>query len=322
MTTNPHDLEALIADLERINLEQRQLLEQIDQHRTAGTIDRSTLDELNKTRGAILERLIEIGTIGAELAQGEPVIAHAIEGLVDRLRDSFHELAHHISELEPLDTATPTAETPDPLEQVRELIDNAAESIRTEQGELLDELIPMIEEQISSHFGGFDGEGIEFLGIEIGTPRPMENKSGTSIPCSIASMRSFSDGDEFVETMLDENALEALVKIVKEGKTQGKLNALGVVAYARVRKLRDDNAEPSDDDEIVTQCRVVLIIHPQGLDSWTHFENGDETHRERLIHATGDQDRDLEQLRALDERGRVPLCLVRFYVRLMEKLGH
>lgn len=321
MNTNGKDLEALIDDLKRINLEQLQLVEQIDEHTKAGTIDRATFDEITKTRSAILERLIEIGTIGAELAQDDPMIAHAIEGLVDRIRDEFHELSNHMSKLEPLDTATPTAETPDPLEQAREVIGNAAASIFDEQRELLDELVPMLEEQISSHYGGFDGEGIEFLGIEIGRPRQMNNTRGTSIPCSISSLRSFVSGEEFAEAMFDDKSIDALVEIIKDGKAPSKLNALGLVAYARVRKLADENDEPSDDDEIVTQARIILVIHPQGLDAWTYFENGQETIHQKIIKSTGDETRDLEQLReALDTQGRVPVALVRFYVRLMEKL--
>lgn len=308
MTTNHNHekLDRLIERLDELNKRQHALLDEI------ATLDPTNTDQvrsIQERRSTIVTELIEIGTLGAEVAQDDQLIAHAIEGLTDRLRDTLHEIASQLNEI-PIPSTEPVA---DPLEQARAVLDEASSRIVKQQEEVLDELLPLIADQIAEHFPEIDSAGVEMLGITLGNPRDMKNSRGTSIPCSIYSLRSFEGSDELVEILENEEALEALVEISKEGRTSG-MNALALVLYGRVREMNDEKlGEPID-------SRTIMIAHPSGVISFTDLADGRERLVEKLVNAGDNQENNLEQLKSLSERGRIPIAFTVFYASLMSKL--
>lgn len=309
MTTNhnPERLDHLIERLGELNKRQHALIDEI------AALDPSDTDQvrsIQERRSTIVTELIEIGTLGAEIAKDDELVAHAIEGLTDRLRDTLHEIASQLNEI-PIPSTEPVA---DPLDQARAILDEASSRIVKQQEEILDELLPLIADQISEHFPEIDSTGIEMLGITLGNPRDMKNKRGTSIPCSIYSLRSFDSSDELIEILENEEALDALVEISKEGRTSG-MNALALVLYGRVREMNDEElSEPID-------SRTILIAHPSGVISFTDLADGRERLVEKLVNAGDNQEENLEQLKSLSERGRIPVAFTVFYASLMSKLN-
>lgn len=308
MTTNHNHekLDHLIERLGELNKRQHELIDEI------AALDPSDTDKvrsIQERRSTIVTELIEIGTLGAEIAKDDELVAHAIEGLTDRLRDTLHEIASQLNEI-PIPSTEPVA---DPLDQARAILDEASSRIVKQQEEILDELLPLIADQISEHFPEIDSTGIEMLGITLGNPRDMKNKRGTSIPCSIYSLRSFDSSDELVEILENEEALEALVEITKEGRTSG-MNALALVLYGRVREMNgEEPGEPID-------SRTILIAHPSGVISFTDLADGRERLVEKLVNAGDNQEENLEQLKNLSDRGRIPIAFTVFYASLMSKL--
>lgn len=311
MTTNHNHekLDQLIERLDEINKKQKQLLDDIIE------LDRRDLDrvrQINERRAAIVQELIEIGTLGAEVAADDEIITHAIEGMTDRLRDTLHEIASQINEIE---IDEPVA---DPLEQARAVIDAAAEQMGNTQTQILDELLPLIADTIAEHYPDIDGKGVEMLGISLGQPRALQHGNGGAVPVAISHLRTFNGSDELIEIMTNDGAIDELVEIVNKDKHH-KMNAIALVIYGRARKL-DDNGEPVGDR---VDVRTIIIVHPSGMISFTDSKNGAlERDVQHIMRLTGDQEADRTQYDQLHDAGRVPMALAAFYASVMEKIGN
>lgn len=312
MTTNHNHekLDRLIERLDEINKKQKQLLDEIIE------LDRRDLDrvrQINERRAAIIQELIEIGTLGAEVAADDQIIAHAIEGMTDRLRDTLHEIASQLNEIE---IDEPVA---DPLEQARAIVDAAAQQMGNTQTEILDELLPLIADTIAEHYPDIDGAGIEMLGISLGQPRALQHGHGGAVPVAISHLRTFTGSDELVEIMTNEEAIDALAEIANKD-SRHKMNAIALVIYGRARKL-DDDGQPVGD--LGVDLRTIAIVHPSGMVAFTDSENDiigrDVQHIMRL---TGDLEADRTQYDQLHDAGRVPMALAAFYASVMEKMSH
>lgn len=308
MNTDPHEideLEELTRALDEINKDQRTLIADLDQAQREGS-NPDTIADLRKRHASILERLISIGTRGAELADENPIVAAAIRSMTHKLQESFDELHGHIDNL---DTATPSSDTPDPLEQAAAIIDGALETITKTQRELLNDLLPMIDRSIRDHFSD-DDSGARLIGITLGTPQNLESKpSSMGVSVAMFQLREFESSDELVETLIADDSPHELAAILK--KEAPELNAIALVLNGTAKQL-DKDEQPTG---VEHRTKSILIVHPSGLDSYTDIEGNIE--HMRHVDATGDAERDRAQLEALMENGRIPMSLLHFYAHLM-----
>lgn len=308
MSTDPHEideLEELTRALDEINKDQHALIADLDRAHREGSNPEQIAD-LRKRHAAILERLISIGTRGAELADENPIVAAAIRSMTHKLQESFDELHGHIDNL---DTATPSSNTPDPLEQAAAIIDGALETITKTQRELLDDLLPMVAQSIREHLADDDASA-RLIGITLGTPQNLESKpSSLGVSVAMFALREFGSADELVETLIADDSPHELAAILKTEAPN--LNAIALVLNGTAKQL-DKAGEPTG---VERDTQSILIVHPSGLDSYTDLDG--EIEHMRHVDATGNTEQDRAQLEALVENGRIPMSLLHFYAHLM-----
>jgi hypothetical protein len=268
----------------------------------------------DQAQTAIVRALSELDTMTDNARQ-------SIHGDIQAMRAQIEQLARQgaklATELGDTDTAERMArvidtmpkipniegmETPAPLDQVAEILNEAEEVSTKVHAAILREALPLINEQLRKAIPNptaDDPRRYHLISIEIGHAKPTtENELGRGLMVS-ATINHLREGDPEDIYLLLSN---------EQAATQlGEQIAPDVLALLTWGKATQIDAPEGTEPE-TKRARNLMIIHPYGMDVFTELDG------EEIGHTKIDNEEQADKL-AAGEYGGLPQAFVNFYVQ-------
>jgi hypothetical protein len=282
-----------------------------DKLRQIETRLQETADQAQTT---ILRALSELDTMTDNARQ-------SIHGDIQAMRAQIEQLARQgaklANELGDTDTAERMArvidtmpkipniegmETPDPLDQVAELLNEADTEASNLRAAILREAMPLINEQLAKAIptpAADEPRKYHLLAIEIGDSKPTTEKEigrGVMVSATINHLRE-GDQDDIYLLLSHENAAKQLGEQIAP-------DILALLTFGTATKI--DTPEGEEPEK--RRARTMMIVHPFGMDCFTHLEGDTEP-----MHIKLDSDEDAQKL-AAGAYGELPRIFAEFYI--------
>lgn len=201
-------------------------------------------------------------------------------------------------------------EVPDPIEQARQVIDDAMAETARSIDEIMRGILPTFFDSMSREYRDrTDNEGMtEIVGMKIHLPREIEDDArGVAVGVEIVHLASVDNRRIHDLMEHDEHAIELANHF--DGQ------AIALIQHGTGRPVDQPEAEPVD-------AFTITVVHPLGIDAYLETrEPSSEWKREGKpdrIDITTDEDR---RKIAAGEYGQMPSGLARFYANYLHAIG-
>jgi len=292
-------VEQLTQKLKAVSDQQRALAKQLENRTEPLTLEEAT--QLREIQKLTRQQLIEIGRVGEQIANDEPIIAGAIKALTDKIESELHS-----SKLD--EAPAQDGEVPDPLEQTRQVFEEIERKHKRGHAQVLEQMLPHLEKSLHREYSEVDKSTAELIGIEMLEASELEDGASMVLPVEVSHLKTI-DNNELHELLTHDEAPKHLAEVFTSPY-------LGLIVWGNATKV-DDDGEPEPDEPKQT-AKTLLIVHPLGLDQYTRLHDGttwSEPHHTKLVDATLDDEEIMEATRQLveGEFGRMPAMFAYFY---------
>jgi hypothetical protein len=300
------DKQQRLEAVEQLSEQLKKIRQQTDEIRTqlenrTETLTKDEADKLIEIQKLHRQQLIEIGRVGEQIANDEPIIAGAIKKLTDKIESELDST--QLDEAPELD-----GEVPDPLEQTRQVFEEIERKHKRGHAQVLEQMLPHLEKSMHREYNEVDKSTAELIGIQILEASELDDGASMVLPVEVSHLKTI-DNNELHELLTHDEAPKHLAEVFTSPY-------LGLIVWGNATKV-DDDGEPEPDEPKQT-AKTLLIVHPLGLDQYTRLHDGtawSEPHHTKLVDATLDDQEIMEATRQLveGEFGRMPAMFAYFY---------
>ena len=289
-----------------------------DKLRQIETRLQETADQAQTT---ILRALSELDTMTDNARQSIHGDIQAMRAQIEQLARQGAKLATELGDSETaerlarvVDTMPriPTREgmdTPDPLDQVAEVLNEADTEATNLRAAILREAMPLINEQLTKAIptpAADEPRRYHLLAIEMGEGKPTTEKEigrGVMVSATINHLRE-GDPDDIYLLLSHENAAKQLGEQIAP-------DVLALLTFGTATRI--DTPEGEEPEK--RRARTMMIVHPFGMDCFTHLEGDPEP-----MHIKLDTEADAGKL-AEGGFGELPQAFAKFYLRAYAASG-
>lgn len=292
-------VEQLAEQLKKIRQQTDEIRTQLENRTDALTKDEA--DKLIEIQKLHRQQLIEIGRVGEQIANDEPIIAGAIKKLTDKIESELDS-----SQLDEIPVQN--GEVPDPLEQTRQVFEEIERKHKRGHAQILEQMLPHLEKSMHREYNEVDKSTAELIGIQILEASELDDGASMVLPVEVSHLKTI-DNNELHELLTHDEAPKHLAEVFTSPY-------LGLMVWGNATKV-DNDGEPEPDEPKQT-AKTLLVVHPLGLDQYTRLHDGttwSEPHHTKLVDATLDDAEIMEATRQLveGEFGRMPAMFAYFY---------
>ena len=270
---------------------------------------------------AILRALSELDTMTDNTRQSIHGDIQALRAQIEQLARQGFKLATELGDTETAERMARVVDTmpripniegmdtPDPLDQVAEILNEADTEATNLRAAILREALPLMNEQLLEAIptpAADEPRKYHLLSIEFGEGKPTTEKEigrGVMVAATINHLREGDTEDIYLLLSHDQAA-----------KTLGEQVAPDILALLTFGTLTRID-QPEGEEPEIRRARTLMVIHPFGMDCFTHLEGDPEP-----MHVKLDTDQDAEKL-AQGGFGELPHAFAAFYLRAYAASG-
>ena len=263
---------------------------------------------------AILRALSELDTMTDNARQSIHGDIQAMRAQIEQLARQGGKLATELGDTETAERLARVVDTmpripniegmdtPDPLDQVAGILDEADTESRSLRAAILREALPLINEQLLEAIptpAADETRKYHLLSIEFGEGKPTTEKKigrGVMVAATINHLRE-GDPDEIYLLLSHEHAAKQLGEQIAP-------DILALLTFGTATQI--DPPEGQEPEK--RRARTLMVIHPFGMDCFTHLEGDPEP-----MHTKLDTEADADKL-AEGRFGELPQALAAFYL--------
>jgi hypothetical protein len=200
-------------------------------------------------------------------------------------------------------------DTPDPLDQVAGILNEADTEATSLRAAILREALPLINEQLLQAIptpAADEPRKYHLLSIEFGEGKPTTEKEigrGVMVAATINHLRE-GDPDDIYLLLSHEEAAKQLGEQVAP-------DIIALLTFGTATQLDP----PEGEEPEKRRARTLMVIHPFGMDCFTHLEGDPEP-----MHVKLDSEADADKL-AAGGFGELPKVFAAFYLRAYAASG-
>ena len=268
----------------------------------------------NQAQEAILRALSELDTMTDNTRQSIHGDIQAMRAQIEQLARQGGKLATELGDTETAERMARVVDTmpripniegmdtPDPLDQVAGILDEAETEATTMRGAILREAMPLINEQLTQAIptpAADEPRKYHLLSIEFGEGKRTTEKEigrGIMVAATINHLRE-GDTEDIYLLLSHEHAAKQLGEQIAP-------DILALLTFGTATRI--DTPEGEEPEK--RRARTLMIIHPFGMDCFTHIEGEPEP-----MHIKLDSEADADKL-AEGGFGELPQAFAAFYL--------